>query len=252
MNAHGAGVRGTAGVPSGVFNAPRGGRRGTQFNQRNIRTAIGHQQGAARNAVVRWACAAIARRAFVVEVIGPAVGRAQAMVGRQEIRGAVVVRVVDQCARTGRKTATDNQGDRLVLHLPIVPFRTVDVDVARAAVSKRACRRPFGLQFSLSAEQRAVSLDDLCDFDFARRGNAQGLAVFQHHLSTFHHTQGEAFPFFDIQVIERAHEVRPIAVPHEQFAAFGHIKTREVEAPACDTFCLHAQAPNPHAVLLRP
>ena len=188
----------------------------------------------------------------MVEVVGPAVGRAQTVVGRQEIGGAVVVGVVDQCARTGRKAATDNQGDRLVLHLPIVTFRTVDVDVARAAVSKRTCRRHFGLQFSLPAEQRAVALDDLCNFNFARRGNAQGLAVFQHHFSTFHHTQGEAFPIFDIQVIESAHEVRPVAVPNKQLTTFGHGKTREVEAPACGTFCLHAHAPNPHAVLFCP
>ena len=100
------------------------------------------------------------------------------MVGCKKVGGAVVCGVVHHGSRTGRKATAYNQGYRLVFHLPIVTFWTVDVDVARSAVPEGAIRRVFSNEFSFSAQEGTITLDHLSYGNFPSIFKSQGLSVF--------------------------------------------------------------------------
>ena len=186
VDAGGVVRRGTRSVPTGVFHVPAARRRTAQFNQSHIRPAVGHQQRPARDAVVGRPGAARAGAALVVEVIGPRVGVAQAVVGREEIRRSVVGCVVDQRPGARGKSAVHDQRDRLLFNLPIRPFWTVHVDVAGAAVAKWACCALGRVKLGFPLEQGAVPLNHLGDGDLAWVVEPQGFPVFQNDLLAFH------------------------------------------------------------------
>ena len=188
----------------------------------------------------------------MVEVVRPRVGVAQAVVGREKIRRAVVGCVVDHGPCACRKTAVHDQRDGLFLNLPIRTFRAVDIDVASATVAEWTCGALGRVQLCFPLEQRAVSLHNLGNGNLAMVAEAHRLPVFHDDLVSLHQTQSQATPLLHAQVIECTLELGAIRVVHEEFTTFGNLELLEVETQAGRPFCIDAQTPNAQAILLGP
>ncbi len=133
-------------VPARVGHAPFGIRALVQHDDREIGGRVGGQPGRTRLGLVQLTVArAAAGRSLVVPVDderGCVRGVHPTVSGGHEVRGAVLVRVVDHEAGTEQATPTRVDGHRRDLVPPSVAIGTDHVDVARAGQWNRRLPEP--------------------------------------------------------------------------------------------------------------
>src|SRR5690606_6600786 len=112
VDAHVAGGRGAAAVPAAVIHVVACRRGGVQLQQGHVRPgAVGLEGGAGHALVGGAVLVLVARGAFPVEAEHPVVrAAAQAVVGGEEVGGAVLRAVVDQLAGAESAAAHHHHG----------------------------------------------------------------------------------------------------------------------------------------------
>ena len=219
-------------VPAGVKDVVAGGRGLVEEEQAEIGAAAAHQKvGAADHLVGRPGVARAAFR-FVVEDEGPVADvPAEAVVGREEERGAVLGGVVDQGAGADGESALHDEGHRALFALPGGAFRAVHIDVAvtAVAVGPTGCTEYFGLLGGLAGNV-AVGVDHLVHAQGTRVLLSDRHLEFHDQRLSRHESGGQAAPILVVAVVKAADEFDVFAIPEEHPGALGQVEFREAHA----------------------
>ena len=132
----------------------------------------------------------------------------------------------------------------------MLPFGTIHVDVAGAAVAKWSAVMVVGAMGPPT--QGTVALNHLVNVQQWRSCKAQRLMVLHHKGVGLDHTCGQSAPLLFTSVVQCAKHFAVVSRIEEQLASFGHLEVLEAQGHAGGIGTIDQQTPYELTVFRRP